>query len=109
MSGARQARAALSGLIGLAVVLLVALALSAQLDLVQLRAVQSSSMEPELSVGDLLLNRTVDASEAHEGEIATITHPDGHLVTHRVISNEPGPSGERLIEMQGTTTPLPTR
>ena len=98
----RQARTAISTLLGLAVLLLIGLAIAAQLNVVHLRVVQSSSMEPELSVGDLLVNRSVDPVEAEEGDIATIMHPDGHLVTHRVLSNEPGDSADvRVIEMQG--------
>lgn len=97
----RLVRMAVSALLGSAVVLLVGLAAAAHMDVVHLRVVQSSSMEPELSVGDLLVNRVVDAAEAEEGGIATILHPDGHLVTHRVLSNEAGESGGRVIQMQG--------
>lgn len=103
-----KARALFSGFLGFAAVALVLLAVAAQFGILQFRVVESSSMEPELSVGDMLINQHQPAAEAQVGEIATIAHPDGHLVTHRVLSNEPSDTYDtaRDIEMQGDDNPI---
>ena len=79
-----------------------AVAIGAQLGLLGVHVVSSSSMQPTLKVGDLLVTRTVPAVNAEVGDIVTLHHPDGQLVTHRVLDNVPDPDGEgRLISMQG--------
>lgn len=74
----------------------------AHLGVMNLHVVTSSSMRPVLQVNDLLITRTASAEAAAVGDIVTIRHPDGHLITHRVLKNEPNPDGSgRLIYMQG--------
>lgn len=103
-----KARALFSGVLGVVAVSLVLFAVAAQFGVLHFRVVESSSMEPDLSVGDLLINQDQPAAEAQIGEIATIVHPEGHLVTHRVLSNEPSSTSEnaRDIEMQGDDNPI---
>lgn len=84
------------------IVAVLGLALAAHLGAVSVHVVTSSSMQPALRTNDMLIARTVPASSAEVGDIVTLRHPGGHLVTHRVLENEPNFEGPgRLIVMQG--------
>ena len=50
-------------------------------------AVYSGSMEPQLHVGSLAVDRPIDASAVRVGDVITFPDPyiDGRLVTHRVV------------------------
>lgn len=81
---------------------LIGFAAIAYFGVVNVHVVTSSSMQPALQVNDMIVARPVPAEMVEVGDIATISHPDGHLVTHRVLSNDPDPEGDgRLISMQG--------
>ena len=82
---------------GLAVVILIMMA--AALTLLAPRfdwrvdVVFSSSMEPELRVGGLVVTRPADAEDIRVRDIITFYHPlSGELTSHRVIGVEEGSS-----------------
>ena len=82
---------------GLAVVILImtaaALTLLAHRFDWRLDVVFSSSMEPELRVGGLVVTRPADAENIGVGDIITFYHPlSGELTSHRVIGVEEGSS-----------------
>ncbi len=57
--------------------------------------IDSSSMEPVLSDGDLAVERQIDPAEASVGDIITFSEPNsGQTVTHRVRAVRP--SGGRV-------------
>lgn len=71
---------------------------------------RTGSMAPDIPAGSVALVREIPAGEAEVGDVITVQRPEGLPVTHRVISNEPdpeGPSGSRIIEMQGDANELP--
>ncbi|MGO1183323.1 MAG: signal peptidase I [Micrococcaceae bacterium] len=85
-----------------AVVALLALTGAVLTGLLSLHVVTSSSMQPTLRVHDVLITRAVPADQVVRGDIATLIHPDGYRVTHRVLTNTEDPNGSgRLITMQG--------
>lgn len=43
----------------------------------------SNSMKPTFQAGDIVVIKT--SKEPHENEVVTYKHPDGYLVTHRII------------------------
>lgn len=82
--------------------LVASLAALSILGVVNVHVVNSSSMQPALHTGDLLITRSTPADQVETGQVVTLTHPDGHRVTHRVLGNKPDPSGYgQLITMQG--------
>lgn len=50
-------------------------------------AILSGSMEPTLHVGDLVIDRRVEARDVRPGDIVTFRDPDGgsRLLTHRIV------------------------
>ncbi|ROR73855.1 signal peptidase [Bogoriella caseilytica] len=84
-------------------VLAVALAVAAHTGVLHVRVVSSSSMEPALSAGDVLLTRAMPAGEAQVGEVVTLQRPTGDLVTHRIVANAPDPDEPKgwLVTMRG--------
>lgn len=92
-------------LVTVVAVVTIGLTIAAYTGLLGIRAITSSSMQPTLNAGDMIISRTIPAAEAETGDIATLQHPDGHVVTRRVLANEPDPEGPedtgRLITMQG--------
>lgn len=64
--------------------------------------VTSGSMEPAISTGDMLVSRRVDAQDVQAGDVVTVPGGGGALVTHRVVSVEPGMSpGARRLLLKG--------
>ncbi len=64
--------------------------------------VTSDSMRPAYSAGDLLLARPVAAGTLEVGDVVTVTAPDGHLVTHRVLAVDEGLDDDtRLVTLKG--------
>lgn len=64
--------------------------------------VTSGSMEPEYSVGDLLIAAPVAAADVAVGDILTISAASGHKVTHRVTAIAPGTDPTtRLLTLKG--------
>lgn len=63
----------------------------------------SGSMEPEISVGSLIISTKVNAKDLHIGDVASFKREDGVLVTHRIISNEASSGNDalRTVRMKG--------
>lgn len=68
----------------------------------------SGSMEPELSIGDLVVVKAVPAEELQNGDIVTYypTDQQGATVTHRVITTMLK-DGQVIIETQGDAADQP--
>ena len=95
------------GRLAFACILVTLLGLVAGPALVGLRplTVLTSSMEPELRPGHVVLVRTVDPGAVQVGDVLTYLpagSPPGTLpVTHRLTGFTPGPDGSRLLVLQG--------
>lgn len=63
--------------------------------------ISSGSMEPAISVGDLILVRRQPAYRV--GEVVTYRLPDGAYITHRIIAATP--SGEFILQGDANNTP----
>jgi signal peptidase I len=63
----------------------------------------SGSMEPEISVGSLIVSTNVKVKDLHVGDVASFKREDGVLVTHRIVSNEAVTGNEELrtVRMKG--------
>lgn len=78
---------------------LVVLALTAQITLIMFR---TGSMSPTIPAGSVAVVQQVAASDIAVGDVVTVDRPDDLPVTHRVTSIAPGASGEqRVITMRG--------
>lgn len=68
--------------------------------------ISSGSMEPAISVGDLILVRRQPAY--HEGEVVTYRLPDGAYITHRIMPHGRAvhPAGRRQQHRRRTGRPL---
>lgn len=83
--------AALAGLLATLLLTLLASLLIGQ----KLVVIDSKTMEPAISDGDLLVERQVSPAEAEQGEIVTISEPGtGRSLTRRVEAV--APAGERV-------------
>jgi len=73
--------------------------------------VMSGSMHPTIDTGDIVIDRGISAHEARVGDIVTFPDPgdDSRLLTHRVRSIAPGPSGTLAITTQGDANNAPER
>lgn len=60
----------------------------------------SGSMEPNISVNDLVIIKEVDKSEIKKGDIISFKI-NGEIITHRVINIETDTNGEILYTTQG--------
>lgn len=73
--------------------------------------VSSGSMQPELMVGDIILDKVVENPEAlKEGDIITYEGNgvlDGQMVTHKVIKAPYTEDGKQYIQTQGVANPIP--
>ncbi|KAA0962775.1 signal peptidase I [Microbacterium sp. ANT_H45B] len=78
---------------------LVVLALTAQITLIMFR---TGSMSPTIPAGSVAVVQQVPASEIAVGDVVTVDRPGDLPVTHRVTSVAPGESGEqRVLTMRG--------
>ena len=78
---------------------LVVLALTAQITLIMFR---TGSMSPTIPAGSVAVVQQVPASEIAVGDVVTVDRPGDLPVTHRVTSVAPGESGEqRVVTMRG--------
>lgn len=78
---------------------LVILALTAQITLIMFR---TGSMSPTIPAGSVAVVQQVAASEIAVGDVVTVDRPGDLPVTHRVTSIAPGESGEqRVLTMRG--------
>ncbi|MEK8226791.1 hypothetical protein NKG05_12950 [Oerskovia sp. M15] len=50
----------------------------------------SGSMRPTYDVGDVIISRTLPATQLAPGDVATLRDAGGRLVTHRVTATEGG-------------------
>lgn len=62
--------------------------------------VASGSMEPEFTVGALLLSKPVQHQDITVGDIITVTDPFEQIVTHRVIAAEHD-TGQVVVHLKG--------
>lgn len=73
--------------------------------------VLSSSMEPALHPGDVVMVRAVDPADLQAGDVLTYLPPGspaGALpVTHRLTGFTAGPEGSRELILQGDANALP--
>lgn len=63
------------------------------------------SMEPTIREGTVLFTYPVRAVDLELGEFAVVEHPDGRLVSHRVVSSVPLPDGSARLVMRGDNNP----
>lgn len=67
--------------------------------------VSSDSMEPELMVGDVILVKTANPEEIHQGDVITYLGKSGDLkdkmITHKVINEPYEKFGEYYYQTQG--------
>jgi signal peptidase I len=73
--------------------------------------VMSGSMHPAIDTGDIVVDRGIRARDARVGDIVTFPDPSNgkRLLTHRVRSVAPGPSGALAITTQGDANNAPER
>lgn len=84
---------------GVICIVLVILAMTAQITLIMFR---TGSMAPTIPAGSVAVVQRVDADRIALGDIVTVDRPGELPVTHRVTSVSPGASGvERVITMRG--------
>lgn len=84
---------------GTVCMVLVVLALTAQITLIMFR---TGSMSPTIPAGSVAVVQQVAASEIAVGDVVTVDRPDDLPVTHRVTSIASGASAEqRVITMRG--------
>ncbi|MGN7965790.1 signal peptidase I [Microbacterium sp. 22179] len=94
---------------GVVCIVLVILAMTAQITLIMFR---TGSMSPTIPAGSVAVVQRVDAAQVEVGDVVTVDREDELPVTHRVTSVEPGASeSERIITMRGdanaTDDPFP--
>ncbi|MFJ4999755.1 signal peptidase I [Microbacterium sp. NPDC088619] len=89
----------LAALAGLACIVLVVIAFTANITLIMFR---TGSMAPTIPAGSVAVVQSVAASDVRVGDVVTVDR-DGDLpVTHRITSVAPGANeGERVITMRG--------
>lgn len=84
---------------GVICIVLVVLALTAQITLIMFR---TGSMTPTIPAGSVAVVQRIPASAIEIGDVVTVDRPGELPVTHRVTSIEPGADeGERVITMRG--------
>lgn len=89
----------LAAIAGLACIVLVVIAFTANITLIMFR---TGSMAPTIPAGSVAVVQSVAASDVRVGDVVTVDR-DGDLpVTHRITSVAPGADeGERVITMRG--------
>jgi signal peptidase I len=102
----RRPRGAVAGVVG--VVVLVLAALASQLAGYRALVISSGSMQPLLSVGDLVVSRSTPAGRLHPGDIVTFRDPalGNRFVTHRVVRLTPA-SGQVTVQTKGDANLVP--
>lgn len=94
---------------GVVCILLVILALTAQITLIMFR---TGSMSPTIPAGSVAVVQRVPASDVQVGDVVTVDRPDELPVTHRITSSGAGATEtERVLTMRGdanaTDDPFP--
>ncbi|MGK3950281.1 signal peptidase I [Microbacterium sp. K2] len=89
----------IAAIAGLACIVLVIVALTANITLIMFR---TGSMAPTIPAGSVAVVQSVAASQVHVGDVVTVDREGSLPVTHRITSIAPGASeGERVITMRG--------
>lgn len=84
---------------GVVCIVLVALALTAQITLIMF---STGSMSPTIPAGSVAVVQRVPASDIRVGDVVTVDRVDELPITHRITSVSEGASpGERVITMRG--------
>lgn len=84
---------------GAVCIVLVILAVSANITLIMFR---TGSMSPTIPAGSVAVVQRVDASQMQVGDVVTVDRDDELPVTHRITSIGPGATeDERIITMRG--------
>jgi signal peptidase len=83
---------------GVICIVLVALALTAQITLMMFR---TGSMAPTIPAGSVAVVQRVPAADIAIGDVVTVDREGQLPVTHRVTSIEPGTGDARVITMRG--------
>jgi signal peptidase I len=91
------------GVMGVAVLAFLVLALGPHLLGYRTMTMLTASMAPEIDPGDVTVVTPIAISEVTEGMVITYHKPvdDRSLVTHRVVSVETGPDGSVQIQTKG--------
>src|SRR5215218_7610387 len=91
------------GLMGLAVLAFLFLAVGPHLLGYRTMTMLTASMAPEIDPGDVTVVTPIAISEVTEGMVITYHKPvdDRSLVTHRVVSVETGPDGSVQVQTKG--------
>ncbi|TQN44266.1 signal peptidase [Blastococcus colisei] len=91
------------GVMGLAVLAFLVLAVGPHLLGYRTMTMLTASMSPEIDPGDVTIVTPIAISEVTEGMVITYHKPIGDrgLVTHRVVSVETGPDGAIQVQTKG--------
>ncbi|HLM05977.1 MAG TPA: signal peptidase I [Blastococcus sp.] len=91
------------GLVGLAVVAFLGLAVGPHVFGYRTLTMLTASMAPEIEPGDVAIVTPLKTSEITEGMVITYHMPiaDHSLVTHRVVSVQTGPDGAISVQTKG--------
>ena len=91
------------GVMGLAVLAFLVLAVGPHLIGYRTMTMLTASMAPEIDPGDVTIVTPIAISEVTEGMVITYHKPidDHSLVTHRVVSVETGPDGAVQVQTKG--------
>lgn len=91
------------GVVGLAVLAFLVLAVGPHLLGYRTMTMLTASMSPEIDPGDVTIVTPIAVSEVTEGMVITYHKPidDRSLVTHRVVSVETGPDGAVHVQTRG--------
>ncbi|TFV65371.1 UNVERIFIED_ORG: signal peptidase I [Bacillus sp. AZ43] len=91
------------GVVGLAVLVFLVLAVGPHLLGYRTMTMLTGSMSPEIDPGDVTIVTPIAVSDVTEGMVITYHKPidDRSLVTHRVVSVETGPDGSIQVRTKG--------
>src|SRR5215212_11956523 len=91
------------GVMGLAVLAFLVLAVGPHLLGYRTMTMLTGSMAPEIDPGDVTIVTPIAMSEVTEGMVITYHKPvdDRSVVTHRVVSVETGPDGSVQVQTKG--------
>jgi signal peptidase I len=91
------------GVVGLAVLVFLVLAVGPHLLGYRTMTMLTGSMSPEIDPGDVTIVTPIAVSDVTEGMVITYHKPidDRSLVTHRVVSVETGPDGSVQVQTKG--------
>jgi signal peptidase I len=102
-AAARTASWLVRGIVGLAVLAFLVLAVGPHLLGYRTLTMLTSSMSPEIDPGDVVVVTPIEVSEVTEGMVITYHQPveDHSVVTHRVVSVRAGDDGSVQVRTKG--------